>query len=114
MKRVMGFCAIAGLSMIFTAMPLVTPVQAESQVLESDIADLPPGTAIADDKSVTIPEGNTLRVLLLSKGETKTLKGPYEGTINDYKEELSWWERITGRSKDTDAPIGATRGLKAE
>lgn len=114
MNRVMYLYAIMGLALTFAIMPLCTQAQAESQVLESDIADLPPGTTIADDKSVTVPEGSTLRVLLLSDSETKTLKGPYEGTIGDYKEELSWWERITGRSKNSDAPIGATRGLKAE
>jgi hypothetical protein len=110
----MILCTIAGLGLLFAAMPPGTPAQAESQVLESDMAELPPGTAIADDQSVKVPEGSTLRILVLSNSETKTIKGPYEGTIGDYKEELTWWERITGRSKDTDAPIGATRGLKAE
>jgi hypothetical protein len=51
---------------------------------------------------------------VLSSRTTKTLKGPYEGTIGDYKEDRSWWERITGRSNDSDAPIGATRGFKAQ
>ncbi len=93
---------------------LVLPSYAETQVLESDVPDLPTGATIADDAKITIPDGATLRVLDLSKGETKALKGPYTGTVENYKEELSWWERYRRGRESPDAPIGATRGLRAE
>lgn len=114
MKRVTNVCAAATLGLVL-AMPLpFMSARAETQVLESDVPELPAGTKIADETRIVIPDGMTLRVLVISDGETKTLNGPYEGTIADYKEDLSWWERITGRRKNTDAPIGATRGIKQQ
>ncbi len=92
----------------------VSAAQAESEVLESSVPGLSTGTKLDDNARVKMPDGATLRVLVLSSGSTKTLKGPYEGTIEAYKEDRSWWERITGRDKDSDAPIGATRGLRQE
>jgi hypothetical protein len=114
MKRVKYACAAAMLGLVIAAMPPFTLAYAETEVLESDVPELPIGTKIADETYVKIPDGNNLRVLVLSSGTTKTLKGPYEGMIGDYKEDRSWWERITGRSKDSDAPIGATRGFKPQ
>lgn len=87
------------------------PAMAENEVLESDIADYPVGTKIEDETRIVLPDDSKMRILIVTTGSTKTLQGPYEGTIPNYKEERSWWERITGRSKRTDAPIGATRGL---
>lgn len=89
----------------------IAPALAESEVLESTIDGFPIGTKIDDGTRIVMPDDSKLRVLLLSSGTTKTLQGPYEGTIPDYKDERSWWERITGRGKESDAPIGATRGL---
>ena len=115
MKRIKTGCVAAALSLILAAMPINGSVRAQSQVLESDVPEFPVGTEIADEAAVNIPDGKTLRVLVESAGETKTLKGPYEGKIADYTEkELTWWERITGQSKDPNAPIGATRGLKPQ
>ena len=87
------------------------PAMAESEVLESDVTEYPVGTRIEDETRVVLPDDSKMRVLIVTTGSTKTLQGPYEGTIPNYKEERSWWERITGRGKDSDAPIGATRGL---
>ncbi len=115
MKRVKTSCVAAALSLILATMPIDGSAHAQSQVLESDLPDFPAGTEIADEAAVNIPDGKTLRVLIVSAGETKTLKGPYEGKIADYTEkELTWWERITGQRKDPNAPIGATRGLKPQ
>ncbi|MBX2805717.1 MAG: hypothetical protein KTR19_07085 [Hyphomicrobiales bacterium] len=88
-----------------------SPALAESEVLESDIPGYPVGTTIGDETRVIMPDESKMRILIVTTGSTKTLQGPYEGTIPNYKEERSWWERITGRSKETDAPIGATRGI---
>lgn len=114
MKRFIYICAAALLGIFLAASPFVVSAHAESEVLESDAPDLPVGTKIADDQRVVIPDDAKVRVLLVASGTTKTLKGPYEGTVEEYKEDRSWWERITGRGKDDDAPIGATRGIKPE
>ncbi len=95
---------------LFASAPLAQAM-AESEVLESNVEAISVGAKIGDETRVVIPEDGRLRVLIVSSGTTKTLQGPYEGTIPNYKEERSWWERITGRGKDSDAPIGATRGL---
>lgn len=87
------------------------PAMADSEVLESDVTDYPVGTKIEDETRIIMPDESKMRVLIVTTGSTKTLQGPYEGTISNYREERSWWERITGRSKHSDAPIGATRGL---
>lgn len=87
------------------------PALADSEVLESDVTDYPVGTKIDDETRIVMPDESKIRVLIVTTGSTKTLQGPYEGTIPNYREERSWWERITGRGKDSDAPIGATRGL---
>jgi hypothetical protein len=84
---------------------------AENEVLESDVTEYPVGTKIEDETRIVMPDDSKMRVLIVTTGSTKTLQGPYEGTIPNYKDERSWWERITGRSKDSDAPIGATRGM---
>jgi hypothetical protein len=85
---------------------------AEIEVLESSAPQLSVGAKIADETRVKLPDGTSIRVLILSSGTTKTLKGPYEGTVAAYKDDRTWWERITGRNKDDDAPIGATRGMR--
>ena len=87
------------------------PAMADSEVLESDITTYPVGTKIGDETRIVMPDDSKMRVLIVTSGSTKTLQGPYEGTIPNYKDERTWWERITGRSKDSDAPIGATRGI---
>ncbi|WP_088347157.1 MULTISPECIES: hypothetical protein [Rhodomicrobium] len=109
MKQVRQFCAIAILG---AALPLGA-AKAASEVLESSVPGLAVGAKLEDNARVKLPDGASLRVLVVSTGGTKTLKGPYEGTIEAYKEDRSWWERITGKGKDSDAPIGATRGFKA-
>lgn len=111
MKRFVKACIAGIMGLALTVLLQLGFALAETQVLESDVPDLPVGAKIADEIRINIPEGKTLRVLIESEGETKTLQGPYEGTVANYKDDLSWWERLMGRRKNTDAPIGATRGL---
>lgn len=87
------------------------PAAAESEILESDVEEYPVGAKIDDETRIVMPDDSKMRVLIVDTGATKTLQGPYEGTIPNYKDERTWWERITGRGKDKDAPIGANRGL---
>lgn len=85
---------------------------AEIEVLESSAPGITAGAKLPDEAQVKIPEGASIRVLILSSGSTKTVRGPYQGTVGAYKDKRSWWERVTGREKDSDAPIGATRGMR--
>lgn len=112
MKRVTTLCASAICLIVLAVLLPIGAALAETEVLESDVDAIPVGTKIADDAAIDIPEKKKLRVLIVSSGNTKTLKGPYQGTVADYKEDLSWWERITGRGKESDPPMGATRGFK--
>lgn len=114
MKRVAYPWAGAVLAVLLAVTLPVGEARADSEILESDVQELPVGTKLADDKRIVIPESKKLRVLVAASGNTRTLKGPYEGTVADYKEDLTWWERVTGRNKEPDAPIGATRGLKPQ
>ena len=104
---------IAALLVLPACMIAAGSAKAEMLVLESDVPDLPAGAKFADGKTISVPEDKTLRVLAVTNGSTKTLKGPYHGTVGAYTEKRSWWERLTGKTKDGDAPVGAVRGMRA-
>ena len=112
MNQVTRLCAPAFLGIALAVFLAPAVALAEIEVLESSAPEITTGTKLADDARVKVPEGASIRVLILSSGSTKTLKGPYEGIVAAYKDDRSWWERITGRDKDADAPIGATRGMR--
>ena len=111
MKQVMTVRAgLMGIALAVFLAPAAA--QAEIEVLESSSPGIAAGTKLSDEAPVNVPQGASIRVLILSSGSTKTVKGPYQGTVGDYKDNRNWWERITGREKDSDAPIGATRGMR--
>ncbi len=112
MTRIMSAVTAACLALSILAIAS-SPARAEMLVLESDIPDLPVGMKFADARTILIPGDKTLRVLIVTTGSTKTLKGPYQGTVGAYTERRNWWERLVGRDKDGDAPVGAVRGLRA-
>jgi hypothetical protein len=112
MTRITGAVTAAFLALSI-CMIASGPARAEMLVLESDVSDLPVGAKFADGKTILIPGDKTLRVLVVTSGSTKTLKGPYEGTVGAYTEKRSWWERLVGKGKDGDAPVGAVRGMRA-
>lgn len=90
--------------------------RADTEILESTAPELKVGATFKDDARLKIPDGATVRVYVTSENGdsvTKTLKGPFEGRVGDYKEERSWWDSLTGRDPDADLPMGSTRGLKA-
>ena len=97
------------------ALPLLflsQPVWAEMEVLESTLPEIAVGATLQDDARLTLPKGGLLRLLVKAPDGTtitKTMKGPYEGTATTYREKRSWWQRLTGRTKDPEAPIGASK-----
>lgn len=109
-KHLMTALCLAAAAGLFVPVPVVMAAD-ENEVLASDIPAYPPGALISNDTRIIMPDETSLRILITTSGSTKTLQGPYEGTIPDYREERTWWERITGRSKETDAPIGGVRGM---
>lgn len=112
MTRITSAVTAAVLALSICAIASV-PVRADTLVLESDVADLPVGAKFADGRTIIIPDDKTLRVLVETSGSTKTIKGPYQGTVGAYTEKRSWWERLVGKGKDGDAPVGAVRGMRA-
>src|SRR5262245_57111314 len=112
MKQVVKTCMASGLGLALTILLPFSVARAEMEVLQSTVPELAVGSKLADNQQVKLPEGATLRVLITSSGTTKTLKGPYNGTIEAYEEKRSWWDRLTGRGNHEDPPIGATRGLR--
>jgi hypothetical protein len=108
--RTQGAAICIGLALALSAVG--GPAWAEVEVLESSVPGMAVGSKFADETRLKLPDGAALRVLVLTSGTTKTLTGPYEGTVGAYKEDRSWWERMTGREKEGDAPIGATRGIR--
>jgi hypothetical protein len=92
-------------------------VRADIEVLESSVPELKAGASLKDDARLKLPKGTSIRVFVTTPNgnSTKTLKGPYEGTVADYKEERSWYERLMGSApSDSDAPMGTTRGIKPQ
>jgi hypothetical protein len=101
--------AILGLVVFLLAQPAL----AEMEVMESSVPGMSVGDKLPDDASLDLPKGAMLRLLLTNEGATKTLKGPYKGKVADYKEKLNWWDRLTGKKKDPEPPMGAVRGYIA-
>jgi hypothetical protein len=114
MKRVMKICAASAMGLLINVMPPMAAMAAEAEVLQSTGTKISVGAKLQDDAPISIPEGGTLRVLIVSSGATKTLNGPYEGTISAYEEKHNWWNRLFGKNKDEDPPVGATRGLRPQ
>ncbi|MEJ2124232.1 MAG: hypothetical protein P8Y67_10000 [Alphaproteobacteria bacterium] len=92
---------------------LAQPALAEMEVLESSAPQISVGDKLADDAQLDLPKGAKLRLLLTTTGETKTLKGPYKGEVANYKEKRNWWERLFGKKRDPEPPMGAVRGAVA-
>lgn len=49
-------------------------------ILDSTVATLAPGAVLSDTKSVDIPAGEFVS-LIMGSGETRLIKGPYSGQI---------------------------------
>jgi hypothetical protein len=113
MKKVTKTGVASVLGLIGAVMLPFAAAHAESEVLQSSVPQIAVGSKLGDNAQVKIPEGGSVRVLIVKSGTTKTLKGPYEGTVEAYEEKRSWMDRLLGRGQDQDPPIGATRGLRA-
>ena len=114
MKQVMKTCAASAMGLVFAIFAPIAATAAETEVLQSSVPGIAVGTKLQDSAQVKIPQGATLRILVVSTGTTKTLHGPYEGAIGAYEDKKSWWDRFMGKGKDEDAPVGATRGLRQQ
>jgi hypothetical protein len=111
MRQMIKSCAVSLAMLGLAVFLLAQPALAEMEVTESSVTGISIGDKLPDDASLDMPKGTTLRLLLVETGVTKTLKGPYKGKVADYKEKLNWWDRLTGKQKDPEPPMGAVRGF---
>jgi hypothetical protein len=103
--------AAGALGLALAVFLCVPAARAEIEVLESSVADYTPGSVLKDSARVKLPAQATLRVLITGTGTTKTLKGPYEGTVAAYKERRSLFNRFKDPARK-EPVIGAYRGAK--
>jgi hypothetical protein len=114
------FCYLLALGMIAatTILILGSDARAEIMIVSSDAAALKAGTEIADNASIDIPAGATVRIMLPS-GKTQTLSGPTVVSVADLMKGEPPSASILQKAKeflatggaDQSRP-GATRGAR--
>lgn len=99
--------AAFGLALMLT----LQPARAEMEVTDSSAPGIQAGDTLKDNAEFDLPEGASVSLLLKPSGSTKTLKGPFKGTLATYKEKRSWMDRLMGKGDDVEPPMGASRGF---
>ncbi len=84
------------------------PALADYEVIESTVAGLPRGAAVAEGAAIAIPEGGRVKLLRTGEGTTHDLEGPYQGTVEDYEAtaDCPWYKKVTVGCNGESAPIG--------
>jgi hypothetical protein len=97
-----------------------TPAAAQLVVLESSATTIKAGVRFEDSDRVSIPSGSHIRVVLPS-GKTRTLRGPYEGTVAELTKGeprnegvMAWLKDFLRTGGARESTPGATRGLTVE
>ena len=113
MEKVMKFAA-TGLAL--TLLLFAQPALADMDVVESSVPGIKEGTTLKDDARLKIPERAIVRVLVKTPtgNTTMTLRGPYEGTVGNYTDDTTWWDRLFGNGTDKDPPMATTRDITPE
>jgi len=117
MRQVFKYGAMSLAGFVAVLFVSAQSARAEMEVLESNVPELNVGAVLDNNVRLKVPNGASVRLLVIapSGSSTRTLKGPYEGTVADYKEERSWWDRVMGTGdKDPETPMGTTRGLRPQ
>ena len=68
MKLVIKACVACALGLAGAVAPPLGAARAETEVLQSSASRLAVGTKLADNARVEVPEGSTLRVLIVTSG----------------------------------------------
>jgi hypothetical protein len=97
-------------------LPVVaTSALAEIEVLESTAPGVKVRSKLADNTQFKLPDGTEVRILVRAANgstSTKTIKGPYEGTVADYREKSSFWQWLVGPAKDNSPPVAGVRSAR--
>lgn len=103
--------ALFGSAALLLAVAAV-PAWAEMEVTESTVPGIATGNKIPDGARLSLPKGTMLRLLVFTQqgNLTKTLKGPFEGTVGEYeKKKPGWWNRLFGAKDDPEQPMAAMK-----
>jgi hypothetical protein len=112
------FCTVPALAaVLLAASASLSSLRADLYVLESTDAGIKPGTRFTPGESITIPAGGQIRAVLPS-GKTRTIKGPYTGTVADLTKGqttnegvMVWIRNILQTGGASEATPGATRSI---
>jgi hypothetical protein len=105
MKRPLAVLAGA-LALALSAAPATA---ADLVVLESNVADLAPGSMIPASRSVSLGGGARL-VVIAPDGATRAVQGPYSGPIGEAGADAPGaLERLTTERSDSNHVVGAIR-----
>jgi hypothetical protein len=85
--------------------------RADSLVIDSNSRSFKHGDVLVDSAHIRLQESDWLRLEDQTTGDTSTLKGPYEGTVANYRGDCPIYSRILGRCREIPVrdPIGGTR-----
>jgi hypothetical protein len=62
----------------------VSAAHSEVRILQSQVPAISSGMVLQDDVVLHVPANKTVKVLLTPSNATKTIAGPFDGTVNDY------------------------------
>jgi hypothetical protein len=62
----------------------ISAAHSEVRILQSQVPAIANGMVLQDDVVLHIPANKTVRVLLTPSNATKTIAGPFDGTVSDY------------------------------
>jgi hypothetical protein len=97
-----SICAMAGL-----LGGLLSPAVAEILVLKSNVPSVPADVSLDAYQLLRLSAGDVLQVFDTETGETKTLKGPFEGTAATYQDPCA---AALGCTASEQGAVGGVRG----
>jgi hypothetical protein len=115
MSMTARLAGLAGAALL--AVMVVAPARADVIIQDPGATGLRIGTVLKDSDKLVVATGTSV-VVVLPSGNTKTVKGPYDGTVADITKNVALnqaaWNDWLKRLKQTESPtggVGATRGV---
>ncbi|MDZ4791604.1 MAG: hypothetical protein SGJ17_10455 [Hyphomicrobiales bacterium] len=92
-----GITVLAALALVASLLS-AAPARAVMLVEESTALNHREGSKIDDEAVLTVPEGAKLRLFLVHNGQTYVVRGPFTGTLAEYRKKRgAWWRRVFGK-----------------
>lgn len=92
-----GLIALAALALV-ASMTGAVPALAIMTVEESTAPNHREGSKLDDEAVLSVPEDAKVRLFLVHNGQTYVVRGPFTGTLAEYRKKRStWWRRVFGR-----------------